>query len=188
MTWDLAYSTAQHSDFSVGVLGGFSPDGSLFVVDIVRGRFRPAEVIERIIEYYRRWPVNRVGIEKDQAALMLAPGLELRRRQMGLYIPVDMIPMKLGGVKPQQQILALGPLLEENKLWFCNSMQNLDECFREFSRFPKYAHDDICRAVSLLCFYRNHGNRPELASDPEPVTVGGVQTYGDGELGAGIVG
>jgi predicted phage terminase large subunit-like protein len=186
MTWDLAYSTTQRSDFSVGVLGGFSPDGSLFVVDMCRGRYRPAEVIEQIVQSYRKWPVCRVGIEKDQAAQMLAPGLEMRQRQMGLHIPVDMIPVKLQGVHPQQQILALGPLLEQNKLWFSQSMQDRDECFREFSRFPKYAHDDICRAVSLLCFYRNHGFRPELSPDPEPVYVGGAQVFGEGEGGAGI--
>lgn len=188
MTWDLAYSTVERSDFSVGVLGGYAPDGSLFIIDICRGRYRPQEVIEKIIECWRKWPCHRVGIEKDQAAAMLAPGLELRQRQMRLYIPLDMIPVKLKGVHPQQQILALGPLLEQNKLWFCQGMEQLDECFREFSRFPKYVHDDICRAVSLLSFYRNHGYRPELAPDPEPVYVGGAQVYGDGEIGAGIVG
>jgi len=186
MTWDLAYSTTEHSDYSVGVLGGFSPNGSLYVVDIVRGRFRPGEIIEQIISHYRRWPIFRVGIEKDQAASMLAPGLELRYRQMGLYIPVDFIPVKLNGMHPEQQILSLGPVLEQNKLWFCSSAMYLDEMFREFSRYPKYAHDDICRAVSLLCFYR--GYRPELATEREPVNIGGAQIYGDGECGAGIVG
>jgi hypothetical protein len=87
-----------------------------------------------------------------------------------------------------QQIMAMGPLLEQSKLWFCASCTDLEELFREFSRFPKYHHDDICRAVSLMAFYRNHGYRPELAPDPEPVLVHGAQTYGDGEIGAGIVG
>jgi predicted phage terminase large subunit-like protein len=185
MTWDLAYSMATHSDYSVGVLGGYSPNGSLYVVDIVRGRFRPAEIIEQIISHYRRWPIYRLGIEKDQAASMLAPGLEARYRGMGLYIPVDFIPVKLNGMYPEQQILALGPLFEQNKLWFCSSAAHLDEMFREFSRYPKYTHDDICRAVSLLVFYRGH--RPELTPDPEPVLIHGAQVYGDGECGAGIV-
>ena len=186
MAWDLAQSTRDHSDFSVGVLGGFSPNGTLYVVDIVRGRFRPAQVIEEIVEHYRKWPVCRVGIEKDQAANMLAPGLEARQRELGLYIPIDMIPVKYGGMHPERQILSLGPLLEQNKLWFCQSAQHLEECFREFSRFPKYRNDDICRAVSLLMFYRHHGYRPELAMEPEPVQISGAQVYGDGECGAGI--
>jgi predicted phage terminase large subunit-like protein len=188
MTWDLAYSTADRSDYSVGVLGGYSPNGSLYIIDICRGRFRPAEIIEEIIKQYRRWPVVRVGIEKDQAANMLAPGLEMRQRELGLYIPVDLIPVKLKGMHPEQQILALGPLLEQHKLWFCQSANHLEECFREFSRFPKYSHDDICRAVSLMNFYRHHGYRPELAPQPEPVQIGGAMVYGDGEIGAGIVG
>lgn len=188
MAWDLAQSTKDHSDYSVGVLGGFSPNGSLYIVDIVRGRFRPAEVIEQIVHHFRRWPVGRVGIEKDQAANMLAPGLESRQRELGLYIPIDMIPLKYGGMHPERQILSLGPLLEQNKLWFCQTAQHLEEAFREFSRFPKYRHDDICRAVSLLMFYRHHGYRPELALEPEPIQIGGAQVYGDGEIGAGIVG
>lgn len=188
MTWDLAQSTREHSDYSVGVLGGFSPNGTLYVVDIVRGQFRPAQVIEQIIQSYRKWPVCRIGIEKDQAANMLAPGLEARQRELGLYIPVDMVPVKFGGMHPERQILSLGPLLEQNKLWFCLSATHLEEAFREFSRFPKYRHDDICRAVSLLMFYRHHGYRPELALEPEAVQVTGAQVYGDGEIGAGIVG
>jgi predicted phage terminase large subunit-like protein len=188
MTWDLAYSTTEHSDYSVGVLGGFAPTGSLYIVDVCRGRYRPAEIIEQIIQCYRRWPVHRVGIEKDQAASMLAPGLEMRYRQMGLYIPVDLIPIKYGGMYPEQQILSLGPLLEQHKLWFASSCHDLEEMFREFSRFPKYAHDDICRAVSLMAFYRHHDYRPELAIEPEPVEAGGAPVYDDGVLGAGIIG
>lgn len=188
MTWDLAYSTKDHSDYSVGVVAGYSHNGTLFVIDICRGRYAPSDVIEEILRQYRRWPVHHVGIEQDQAARMLLPGLEMRQRQMGLHIPIDMIPLKYGGMAPVQQILALGPILEQHKLWFVDSAQNLEECFREFSRYPKYAHDDICRAISLMAFYRNHGYRPELAPDPEPVVIGGAQVYGDGELGAGIVG
>jgi predicted phage terminase large subunit-like protein len=188
MGWDLAYSTKEHSDYSVGVLGGFSPDGSLFVVDIVRGRFGPGEVIEAIIQTYRRWPICRIGIEQDQAALMLAPGLEMRQRAFGLHIPTDYIPVKLKGMAPQQQILSLGPLLEQDKLWFASTCAHKDEMFREFSRFPKYVHDDIPRAVSLLQFYRHHGYRPEMTSDPEPVTLTNVGWYGDGEIGGGLVG
>src|SRR5262249_48256152 len=101
-------------------------------------------------------------------------------------IPVDFIPVKLKGMNPEQQILSLGPLLEQHKLWFASSCHDLEEMFRELSRFPKYAHDDICRAVSLLVFYR--GYRLELALDPEQISIGGAETYGDGEIGAGIVG
>jgi len=188
MTWDLAYSTTDHSDYSVGVLGGWSPTGALFVVDVVRGRFRPAEIIEAIIQFYRKWPICRVGIEQDAASRILLPGLEIRQRALGVHIPIDLIAVKLNGLAPEQQIMALGPLLESDKLWFSQSSDHIDEMFREFSRFPKYANDDICRAVSLLMFYRQHGYRPELAPEPEPVDIGGAQTYGDGELGAGIVG
>src|SRR5215471_6201919 len=168
MTWDLAMTTTEKgphthwggADYSVGAVGGFSPNGSLFVIDIFRGRYRPAEIIEHIIKQYRRWPIIRVGIEKDLMTQMLAPGLESRQRQLGVYIPIDYIPIKRGKGNPESQILALGPLLEQDKLWFASTCNDLDETFREFSRFPKYQHDDIARAISLLVFYRQHGYRP----------------------------
>lgn len=187
MTWDLAYSTKEHSDFSVGILAGYSPTGTLYVVDCVRGRFRPNEVITAIMQTYRKWPICRVGIEKDQTVAMLMPGLEMAQRAIGLHIPIDFIPLHYGGMRPMQQIMALGPLLEQGKLWFNASCTDLEEMFREFSRFPKYAHDDICRAVSLQAFYRGSGYRPEFAPNPEPVLVHGAQVYGDGVCGAGIV-
>lgn len=187
MTWDLAYSTKDHSDYSVGIVGGYSPDGTLFVVDIVRNRYAPAAIIDEIIRQWRKWPIYRMGIEQDLATRMLFPGLEMRQRQLGCHIVTDLIPLKLSGMGPTQQIIALGPLLEQNKLWFSAQCENLEECFRELSRYPKYAHDDIARALSLLLFYRNHGYRPELMPDAEPVYVGGAMTYEDGECGAGIV-
>ena len=146
------------------------------------------EIIDVIINEYRKWPILKVGIEKDQAATMLLPGLEMRMRQMGLYIPIDLIPIHMGGMKPEQQILALGPLLEQDKLWFSEQCTEREEMFREFSRFRKYAHDDICRAVSLQMFYRHHGYRPEMEPNPDPVPIGGAMVYGDGEIGAGLVG
>lgn len=190
MVWDLAYATREHSDYSAGVLAGYSSNGTLYVIDVVRGRYRPNEIILKIIECYRKWPVRRVGIEKDQATTMLMPGLEMKQREMFgcSRIPIDLIPVHFGGMRPVQQIMAMGPLLEQNKLWFASSCTDLEELFREFSRFPKYHHDDICRAVSLAAFYRNTGYREDLAPNAEPVFVGGAVAFGDDPVcGAGIV-
>lgn len=187
-TWDLAFTQKRKSDYSVCALGAYDPSGNLYVVDIMRGRYSPSEIIDNLILSWRKWPVARVGVEKEKGTSLLGPGLHAKMIEQRIQIPMDMIPVKNTKDGTVNEILALSPLLQQNKLWFVAGCSFLPELFLEFSRFPKYAHDDIPRAVSLLLFYRNMGFRPELMpAGQEPVAIGGAMTYGDGECGAGIV-
>jgi predicted phage terminase large subunit-like protein len=187
-TWDLAFSQKRKSDYSVCALGAYDPNGNLYVVDIMRGRYTPSEIIDNLILSWRKWPVYRVGIEKEKGTALLGPGLHAKMLEQRIQIPLDMIPIKNTKDSVVNDILSLSPLLQQNKLWFVAGCSYLPELFLEFSRFPKYAHDDIPRAISLLLFYRNMGFRPELMpAYSESPQIGGAMVYGDGMCGAGIV-
>lgn len=185
--WDLAFGNKKRSDYSVCALGGFDPYGNLYVIDIKRGRFSPAEIIDQLIDSWKRWPVARVGVEKEKGTALLGPGLHAKLQELRISMPMDLIPIKHTKDSVVNEILSLSPLLQQHKLWFASSCNYLSEMFTEFTRYPKFEHDDIPRAVSLLLFYRAMGFRPELQSPMEPVSIGGAMTYGDGECGAGIV-
>lgn len=183
-TWYLAFGKQRKSDFSVCALGAYDTRGNLYIVDILRGRFSPSDIIHNLIASWRKWPVTRVGMEKKKAGL-LGPGLHARQIEQRITIPLDYIK-DFSTEEQNTQILALSPLLQQNKLWFVSGSAFLNELFMEFSRYPKYAMDDIPRAISLLLYYRAMGFRPEI-SPQSTVEIGGAMTYGDGECGAGIV-
>jgi len=185
-TWYLAFAKNRKTDYSVCALGAYDPNGNLYVIDIVRGRYSPSEIINQLIASWRKWPISRVGVEKKKLS-MLGPGLHARQLEQRISIPID--PVKDQSAEEQNtQILSLSPLLEQNKLWFVSSCSFLNEAFMEFSRFPKYAMDDIPRAISLLLHYRAMGSRPDMQSQPIEMTIGGAMSYGDDPVcGAGIV-
>jgi len=184
-TWYLAFAKNRKTDFSVCALGAFDPNGNLYVIDLIRGRYTPAEIIQQLILSWRKWPVQRVGLAKKESTV-LGPGLYARQLEQRISIPIDQMK-DFSGDDQSNQIVSLSPLLEQHKLWFVSSCSYLQEAFMEFSRFPKYAMDDIPRAISRLLYYRAMGFRPDASQQPTEVVIGGAMTYGDGECGAGIV-
>jgi hypothetical protein len=109
-------------------------------------------------------------------------------RDLRLQIPIDWIKVLRRKDSVVKEVLSLSTLLSQGKLWFVDSLPFLPELYMEFSRFGKYSHDDICRAVSMLQFYIGKSNSQEVPRETEPVEIGGAMVYGDGLLGAGIVG
>lgn len=184
-TWELP-TKKKTSAYTVCALGGFDPNGNLYILDIKRGRFTPSQIIDQLIDSWKRWPVNRIGV-KERGSAMLIPGLHAKQMELRLQIPTDLINVSEHEDKVSSEILALSPLLQQNKLWFVAGCSFLAEAFLEFTRYGKYERDDIPRAISLLLYYRAMGFRPELQAPQEAVQIGGAMTYGDGECGAGIV-
>jgi len=187
-TWDLAYSANRKSDFTVGAVGAYDTSGNIYVIDLFRGRWMPNQIIEKVIESWRKWPIQREGIEAISGSPLLLPGLTARTRELGLMIPIDWIQIKRKPQSVVNEILSLSTLLQQNKLFFVNTLPHLQELYVEFSRYGKYTHDDICRAISLLLFYLGKGQQMTVQSQ-EPVEIGGATAMGmDSEIGAGIIG
>jgi predicted phage terminase large subunit-like protein len=185
-SWDLAFTANRKSDFTVGAVGAYDMMGNIYIIDIFRGRWNPYQIVDKIIECWRKWPLQREGIEGISGSPLLMPGLTARMRDLGLMIPIDWIQVKRRSQSVVNEILSLSTLLQQGKLFFVNTLPHLQELYVEFSRYGKYSNDDICRAVSLLLFYLGKGQQMTVQAQ-DPPEIGGATTYGDGECGAGIV-
>lgn len=197
--WDLAYSETRKSDFTVGAMGSYDQNNNIYLIDLFRGRWSPSLIIDKFIEAWRKWPLQRQGIEKAAGHPLLMPGLNARMRDLGIQIPIDWIDIKRSKDSTVKEILSLSTLLHQGKLWFVSTpeatvqtaaapLPHLAELYVEFSRYGKYSHDDICRAVSMLLFYIGKGQNVAPQNMYETVEIGGSQTIGmDSECGAGIV-
>ena len=73
--WDLAYSETRRSDFTVGAIGAYDANNNIYLIDLFRGRWSPTMIIEKFIEAWRKWPLQRQGIEKAAGHPLLLPGL-----------------------------------------------------------------------------------------------------------------
>src|SRR5262249_32575974 len=87
--WYLPFSKTRKSDISCCALGAYDTNGNLFVVDILRGRFSPSNIIDNIIYSYKKWPVARIGLEKKKMTALLGPALHAKQIEQRISLPID---------------------------------------------------------------------------------------------------
>jgi len=82
--WDLAIGIKESNDYSVGVVVGIDFDDTLWVVDVIRGRWGSFELSDKILDSYQEWKPDVVGIERGQIELAIGPYLEKRQQERKL--------------------------------------------------------------------------------------------------------
>lgn len=185
ITWDLGFSAKSGSDPSVGAVGAFDREGRLFVLDLFRGRFQPNELINAVcISTMKHKPI-RIGIESAGGSKLAQPGLEAKAYQMRLHLPIDWLPVSNTKDAKYKRVMALQARAAQGRLFFLKGIPFEEQLITEFTRFPKYVHDDIPDAISLLEHFRT---MVDIQYPEGQVPFVAAPTFGDGLLGAGLVG
>jgi len=182
ITWDLGFSSKQFADWSVGAVGRFDNQGRLFILDLIRGRYSAYELVQMILMSARKYRPGAVGIEKSGGAPLIEPALIAAAREHRVHMPLDWIPHPTS--RKVERIGGLIALFKDNRLFFSEAIADKDQLVREFVRFPRYKHDDIPDACSMLLTYRN---RTDIEWPAEEIELISAPVCAP-ELGAGLVG
>lgn len=93
-------------DYTVFTLAGMGVDGNLYIIDVVRGRWDPEDLLKKAEEVWEKWrlsgsmrvmPLRHMAIEEKQAGQGLITTLKKRSQTPGqLAIPVREIPRGAG--------------------------------------------------------------------------------------------
>lgn len=93
-------------DYTVFTLVGMGVDGNLYIIDVVRGRWDPEDLLKKAEEVWEKWrlsgsmrvmPLRHMAIEEKQAGQGLITTLKKRSQTPGqLAIPVREIPRGIG--------------------------------------------------------------------------------------------
>ncbi|CAH3644561.1 hypothetical protein AI2651V1_3737 [Klebsiella pneumoniae] len=93
-------------DYTVFTLVGMGVDGNLYIIDVVRGRWDPEDLLKKAEEVWEKWrlsgsmrvmPLRHMAIEEKQAGQGLITTLKKRSQTPGqLAIPVREIPRGTG--------------------------------------------------------------------------------------------
>ena len=93
-------------DYTVFTLDGMGVDGNLYIIDVVRGRWDPEDLLKKAEEVWEKWrlsgsmrvmPLRHMAIEEKQAGQGLITTLKKRSQTPGqLAIPVREIPRGTG--------------------------------------------------------------------------------------------
>lgn len=93
-------------DYTVFTLAGMGVDGNLYIIDVVRGRWDPEDLLKKAEEVWEKWrmagtmrvmPMRHMAIEEKQAGQGLITTLKKRSLTPGqIAIPVKEIPRGTG--------------------------------------------------------------------------------------------
>lgn len=151
---DTAYSIKNWADFTVMITALIS-GGRFYILNMVRGRYNEYELPQVLAATANKWKTKRIAIEDSVGVKWM--GRELRREmdKLRISIPVEFISLGLGSQKNSKKMKAkpVVRLLGDERLYFVNSCENINEIYNELEKFtgtPDDEHDDIVSALSLL--------------------------------------
>jgi predicted phage terminase large subunit-like protein len=157
--WDMAVSTKQRSDYTVGTVFKVDPDGFKHVVDVRRGRWDALEIIEEMFSIQDAYqPACHFG-EKGVIDSAISPFLNaemLTRKKYINMVRINRNKDKMSFAKPFQA------MLKAKHVKFDKSLTAWLDVEEELKRFPKAAHDDIVDSMAIV----GHGLN-EMVTDTE---------------------
>ena len=151
---DTAYSLQSWADYTV-MLTGLVQNGRFYIINMVRGRFNEYELPAAIAATGLKWKPKQIVIEEIMGTRFVIR--EVKREMDKLSISIPVRPVGLGqGNKARSKLMKAKPvarLLGDERLFFINSCEGLEELYNEMSQFTGTQddkHDDIVSAISLL--------------------------------------
>jgi predicted phage terminase large subunit-like protein len=154
--WDLAASTRESADFTASAALAMGEDGTLYIRDMIRGRWEWPDAYAVIVRTMQSEPNTRHGIEK--ALQGLAAVQELRRDGRVAHVPFEGVDVDRDKFS---RALAWAGRAEGGKVALVQG-EWINAFLDEVTAFPLGAHDDQVDTIS-----------------------GGVQMVAMGEVGYG---
>jgi len=147
--WDFAYGSSQANDYSVGAVIGLDNQNRAYVVEIFRDHYVESDLARAIVTSYQKYQPRLVCIENSNGAQFLEQTIRRYAEETGTaYIPLDFFKVDRSPNAKANRIGAVQPYLLGSMLFFMNTIDCLDDLYKEFKDFGTTTHDDIADAIS----------------------------------------
>ena len=147
-TWDLAIGQNETNDYTVGLTAGMDAEGDLYLVDLVRGRWRADGIVDQILGRQRAWNPELVGVEKGHIQMSIGPFLERRQREEKVHL--NILPLATGRADKQLRARAIQGRIEQKRVHFPKDLGWAQDLLAEMLRFPAGRHDDQVDALAWM--------------------------------------
>lgn len=145
---DPANKTKSSNDESTIIVGRVIND-SVYVEEIVGGRFSQPALEDKCIYVARKWNPEKFGVEAYAAQVWVGHSLRNRFKEAGLFTQIEEITQK--GSKEEKIRSIINPI-RSGKLYFKRGIDNLDTLELQMKKFPRGAHDDYVDCLQMLWF------------------------------------
>jgi len=143
---DPAISTASTADFTAIITVGVDEFNCIYILDIVRKRMKPDEMINIIFDLYNIYHPIYIGIEDVAFQVSLQYSLTEEMHKRNVYLPLK--PLRPGGRNKDQRIRGLQPLYANGKILHNKEIENIQYLEDELLRFPRGKNDDVIDALA----------------------------------------
>lgn len=143
---DPAISQARDADYTAMVVVGVDEYNNIFILDIIRARLSPNQIINEIFLMVDKWHLSDIAIE--QVAFQKVLGYSLREDPRFRIKPFHITELKPSERTKDQRIKGLQPLYENTKIFHNKMLANNIYLEDELVRFPRSSHDDIIDALA----------------------------------------
>lgn len=148
--WDFAVSTKQSADFSVGVAGMYNERGDFIVLEVLRGRWRVAELTDRMVDLVSRYKHNaaKMGVEQGTIweAIKDSFYAKLQARNLAVAIDHSLRPISDKRVRARP----LQAWMQSGRLIFPAGQPWMEQVRTELLRFDAGVHDDVVDALAWM--------------------------------------
>lgn len=142
---DPSMGGSKRSDYSAFITVAVDKrDGTIYVIGADIGRWKPTELMTRVISKYSEWRHKQIGYEANGFQQVLGKDLIQMSDKQGTHIPISFIKNK---ARKEERILRLEPMIRQGRIQFSRSH---NELIQEILHYPKGAHDDGVDALSMI--------------------------------------
>jgi len=143
---DPAISQEKEADYTAMIVVGIDNQSNIYVLDIVRERMLPSQIINEIFRLNERWHPQTTGIEEVGFQRTLRYTLQKEMQQRKKYINIT--ELKPRSRSKVERIKGLQPQYANGKVLHCRDLVFNIYLEDELLRFPRGKHDDMIDALS----------------------------------------
>jgi predicted phage terminase large subunit-like protein len=170
--WDVAVTAKdkERGDYSVGVCVGKDTLGRYWLIDVERGQWNSAQLVQKMMAFAKKHPsTQRIWVEGGPIGRAIEPWLRDRIKETGALFQLEIVPHSGRGDK----VVRTGPVvaaMANGSFYVPTNAKWLPDLTEELGLFPYGLHDDQVDALALL-FLEIQQVRE---SHPDPVNDGKI--------------
>lgn len=144
---DPAVSARSTADFTGIVTLGMDAYRNIFILDIIRKRFNPTEMINQIFTTYDTFRPRQIALETVAFQQVLQAFIYEEIKKRGVSLPIlEVKPDRTE--RKEWRIRGLVPFYEQGKIYHPRYVPEVKDLEAELTRFPRGRHDDLIDALS----------------------------------------
>ena len=141
--WDLAVTTKERSDYTVGFVFGVDKDMNIWIVDMIRFRKESDEIVETILDTHDLWDTELDALESGHIQHSIGPFLQLRAEERKLY---DHTPhaLRIGRRDKEARARPIQAMLKQGRVRIPARAAWIPILKSEMMEFPFNTKNDDC--------------------------------------------